>query len=105
MAVIPYLTHRPQTKRELAERMGIPTRLVEILVQGGRMEGEPIVSDGDGYRLARDSADLFDQYARMRSRYVTQALTARAVRQAARRMKADEDAALRPSGTLWDRAA
>jgi hypothetical protein len=105
MTVLPFLTTRCQTKRELAERMGIPVRLVEILVQGGRVEGEPIVSDGDGYRLAVGAADMLDQYRRMRRRYVTQAVTARAVLRTARRMQQVEDAALRPAGTLWDTAA
>jgi biotin operon repressor len=105
MTVLPYLTSRPQTKRELADRMGTSTRQVEAVVQIERLSGAPIVSDEDGYRLASGSADMLDQYRRMRSRYVTQAVTARAVLRTARRMQDAEAAALRPSGTLWDIAA
>jgi predicted DNA-binding transcriptional regulator YafY len=100
--VYPFLTTRPQTKRELAERMGVTTRTVEVMVQVERLAGAPIVSDTDGYRVALDSADMRDQYRRMRSRYVHQALTARAVNRTADRMEAAEAAALRPAGTLWD---
>lgn len=105
MTVLPFLTGRPQTKRELADRMGTSTRQVEAVVQVERLSGAPIVSDEDGYRLALRSEDMLDQYRRMRSRYVNQAITARAVLRTARRMREAEDAALRPAGTLWDVAA
>ena len=105
MSVLPWLTHRPQTKRELSERMGIPARDVEEMVRLARLEGAAIVSDGDGYRLAASSKELDTQARRLRIRAAHQFLTARAVRQAARRMKEAEDAALRPSGTLWERVA
>lgn len=102
MNAFDFLTTRPQTKRELAARMGVTTRTVEEMVQVERLAGAPIVSDTDGYRVALDSADMRDQYRRMRSRYLHQALTARAVNRTADRMEAAEAAALRPAGTLWD---
>ncbi len=99
--VTDFLTRRPQTKRELAERMGIPARDVEEAVRLARLDGARIVSDGDGYRLAASSDELEALDRRLRTRAAHQFLTARAVRRAARAMKADEDARLRPSGTLW----
>lgn len=101
MTVVPFLTRRPQTKRELADRMGIPQRSVEEAVQVERLAGAPILSDGDGYRLAGTSDELEAQVQRLRRRAANQFLTARAVRQTARRMKVAEDARQRPSGTLW----
>lgn len=95
-----FLTRRPQTKRALAERMGIPAREVEALVQSERLAGAPILSDSDGYWLAAESDEVAQQAARLRSRYITQALTARALRRTAERMKQQEDAERRPAGTL-----
>lgn len=48
MTIIPFLTRRPQTKRELAERMGITAREVEQLVNAARHDGKAIMSSGDG---------------------------------------------------------
>ena len=101
--VLPFLTRRPQTKRALAERMGIPGREVEALVQQARLDGAPILSDGDGYRLADDPDELEAQARRLRIRAAHQFITARAVRSTARTMKAEQDAALRPPATLWER--
>lgn len=103
--ILPFLTRRPQTKRELAERMGIPARDVEEMVRLARLDGAPILSDGDGYRLAADPDELEAQARRLRIRAAHQFLTARAVRLSARRMKAEHDARQRPSGTLWGEVA
>lgn len=100
-SVLPFLTRRPQTKRELAARMGITQRAVEELVNTARHEGHPILSDSDGYRLTDDPKELEAQARRLRIRAAHQFLTARAVRLSARRMKAEHDARQRPSGTLW----
>ena len=100
-AVLPFLTRRPQTNKELADRMGITPRAVEESINEARHEGHPILSDGDGYRLAADPDELEAQARRLRIRAAHQFLTARAVRLSARRMKAEQDARLRPSGTLW----
>lgn len=101
MSVTDFLTTRPQTKRELAERMGITTRTVEEMVQVERLAGAPILSDADGYRVAMEPDELGAQARRLRIRAAHQFVTARAVRTTARRMKAEQDAALRPAGTLW----
>lgn len=101
MSILPFLTRRPQTKRELAERMGVTQRTVEELVQLERLSGAPILSDADGYRVALDPDELESQARRLRIRAAHQFVTARAVRTTAKRMKAEQDAALQPAGTLW----
>lgn len=101
MTVLPFLTTRAQTKRELAARMGVPTRTVEEMVQLERLSGAPILSDADGYRVAQDPDELEAQARRLRIRAAHQFVTARAVRTTAKRMKAEQDAALQPAGTLW----
>ena len=102
MNVTEFLTRRPQTKRELADRMGVKPRTVEEAIQAARLDGAPILSDADGYWLAASAEELEAQAARLRARYITQALTARAVRRTARRMREAEAARMRPTGTLWD---
>jgi biotin operon repressor len=88
------LSATPQTKKELASKLGIPTRDVEALVQQYRLDGAAIVSDGSGYRLARNAAEVESCYRRLRSRAVHQLVTARALRRTARRMTAEEAAPL-----------
>jgi biotin operon repressor len=101
VTIVGYLTRQAQTKKALAERMGIPARDVEEAVRLARLDGAPILSDGDGYRLAADPAELEAQARRLRIRAAHQFVTARAVRRSARRMQEQQDAAQRPSGTLW----
>lgn len=102
MTVLPFLTTRPQTKRELAARMGVPVRVVERMVEAERLEGAPIVSDGDGYRRALHSDEMFDLYRRLRSRYIRQAVNARhGALATALRMRREEDAAVRPPAVLF----
>jgi biotin operon repressor len=77
----------PRTKRQLADATGWNTRDVEAAIQQARLEGAPICSDERGYWLGtaeevRACAD------RLRRRYVTQAVTARALRRTARRLEA-----------------
>jgi biotin operon repressor len=79
-----YLTETPQTKRELASKMGCTTRDVELHIQAARLEGAPIVSNGDGYWLGTPQ-EVADCARRLRRRAITQLLTARALRRAASR--------------------
>jgi biotin operon repressor len=90
--VIPWLTVTPQTKRQLAEKAGITQREVELLIQQARLEGAPICSNADGYWLGT-AAEVEECARRLRSRYIHQAITARALRRTARR--------LREPMTLW----
>ena len=99
--ILPFLTRQPQTKRELAERMGIPSRDVEEMVRLARLDGAPILSDGDGYRLTDDPEEVATMARRLhrRSNHVHE--TAEALEQTAERMRARAAAALEPPATLW----
>lgn len=99
--ILPFLTRRPQTKRELAERMGIPAREVESLIHEARHEGAPILSDGDGYRLTDDPDEVATMAARLHRRSTHVHETASALDATAARMRTEAAARLEPSGTLW----
>lgn len=99
MKITPYLASEPKTKRELAIASGYSTRDVELLIQGARLDGVPICSDSRGYFLAADATEAAQCAAALRRRAITQLLTARAMRRAARRMAAEEAHVEQPS--LW----
>jgi biotin operon repressor len=84
------LTAEPQTKRELAEKVGLPTREVEALIQSYRLDGVWIVSDSRGYRYAATVEEMQDCARRLRERAIHQLLTARALRRSARDFKTVE---------------
>ncbi len=81
--------------------MGVDTRTVELEVQAARLRGIPIVSDSDGYRFAQNSAEAFECYRWLRSKYLSQARTAFAIKRAAFRMAATEQ----DQGVLWTEVA
>lgn len=85
--ISPHLTTTPQTKAVLAEKSGYSIREVESLIQAARLDGVPIVSDGDGYWLARTPQELRECADRLRHRLVTQYQTVRALRRTARRLE------------------
>lgn len=95
MKVTDFLTRRPQTKRELAERMGIPTREVEAAIQQARLDGKPILSNGDGYWMTDDPEDVRKMAARLRRRASTIHDTATALAATAEKLAKREDP------TLW----
>lgn len=78
-----FLTTTPQNKRVLAEKAGTSTREVELLIHAARLEGVPILSNSDGYYLARNAAEIRACAARLRSRALTQLETAGALDKAA----------------------
>lgn len=95
MNVTDFLTRRPQTKRELAERMGITTRTVEEMVQVERLAGSPILSNGDGYWLTDDPEQVASMAARLHRRATTIHDTATALAATAEKL------AKREERTLW----
>lgn len=95
MMISPFLTTTPQTKRELAEKSGYAVREVELLIHAARLEGVPIASDSRGYWLGT-AAEVEACARRLRSRYIHQAMTARAMRKTARRLAGFEQK------ELWD---
>lgn len=82
-----HLTTQPQTKKVLAERSGYNEREVELLINVARLDGVPIVSNGDGYKLAQSPAELRECADRLQRRVVSQYLTLRALRRTARRLE------------------
>ena len=97
------LSTNPQTKRVLAAKLGCEQRDVEALVQSYRLDGAAILSDGDGYRLGASAAEVDVCAQRLRRRAIHQLVTARALRQTARRWQARE--AVRPQWPAWDVAS
>lgn len=96
LSILEVLRNEPLTKRQLAEAMHADTRSIEAEIQRLRLNFVPVCSDERGYWLARTPAEVRECAERLRHRYITQALTARALRRAARRLEAREE--LR----LWD---
>lgn len=94
-----WLGPRPLTLERLADLTNKTRREVEREVQSMRLEGVAIVSDGNGIRLARDSEDALLCAQRLRRRAIEQLVTARALRQAGRRMALAE--AEKEGLTLW----
>jgi Mn-dependent DtxR family transcriptional regulator len=86
MGVTAFLTRRPQTKRELAARMGIPQRSVEAAVNEARHQGRAIMSDSDGYWLTDDPEEVAAMAARLHKRSTHVHETARALEATAERM-------------------
>ncbi len=102
MSLLAALTSQPRTKRDLAESLGTTTREIELAIRALRLEGQPILSNGDGYWMARDAAELAQCVARLRRRAVEQLLTVRAMRATLRRLEASEAA---PLAFAWREAA
>ncbi len=102
MSLLAALTSQPRTKRDLAESLGTTTRDVELEIRALRLEGQPILSNGDGYSMARDAAELAQCVERLRRRAVEQFLTVRAMRATLRRLEASEAA---PLAFAWREAA
>ncbi len=102
MSLLAILRDTPQTKRALADALGTTTRDVELAIRALRLEGHPILSNGDGYWMARDSAELAQCVKRLQRRAVEQFLTVRAMRATLRRLEASEAA---PLAFAWREAA
>lgn len=83
------------TLADLALATHLPRRSVEQAIQALRQQGEPIVSDGSGIRYSTDAAEVAACAKALRRRYISQAITARALRRTARRLEAAGEL------TLW----
>jgi hypothetical protein len=70
----------------LASTLDLDVRTVQRALQELRLGGSPIVSDGDGVRLATDPAEVRACAKALQRRAVHQMLTARAMRHTAVRM-------------------
>ena len=97
--VLRLLANAGATQADIAKACHIPIRSVQDIIQSLRLQGEPIVTNGDGVRLATWAIDVERCAAALRSRAIHQLLTSRALRRTAKRMRAQEDASARL--TLW----
>ena len=85
--MISHLRYSPLTKRALAEAAGCSTRDVELAMQQARLDGLPVISDSDGYRLSDDPAEVRACADALARRLVSQYRTVRALRETARRLE------------------
>lgn len=102
MTLLDVLSTTPQTKRELASKVGCTPREVELEVNRLRLDGAEIISDSSGYRLGASAAEVDACADRLRVRAIHQLLTSRALRRTARCMAAAEHR--RPEWPKWDGA-
>jgi hypothetical protein len=79
-----------RTIGHIAEHAGVSRREVEAAIQAARLDGHPIVSGDRGVHLAQSAQEARSAANALRRRYITQAIVARAMRRAARRMAAAE---------------
>lgn len=85
--MIDLLSSRPMTKKALAEAARTTTREVELQINAARLEGAPILSDADGYRISHDPQEVRACAERLRSRALTQLATAAALLDTAERLE------------------
>jgi biotin operon repressor len=98
--VLRLLNNASVPQADLAFVLGLSIRQVQSALQSLRLEGKPILSDGDGIRLAETADEARACADALRRRLVSQYRTYRALRNTARAMRVREDAAAR--ATLWD---
>ena len=97
--VLRLLTNAGAFQADIASACDLPLRSVQEILQGLRLAGHPIISDGTGVRLAHTADEAMACAVALRRRAINQLLTARAMRHTARRM-ADEEAR-QHNLTLW----
>jgi len=79
-----------RTLSGLAEDLGCPRRAVEAAIQELRLRGWLVMTGGFGAYLTFDPTEGRTMYRRLRSRYVNQAVTARAMLRAVQRIEASQ---------------
>lgn len=98
--VLRLLGNASVTQADMAFVLDLSIRSIQAACEELRRTGYPVLSSGDGVRLAQTAKEALGCAAALRSRAIHQLLTARALRATARRMRVREDAAAR--ATLWD---
>ena len=86
----------PAKLDRLSQVLSLPRRECERAVESLRRMGNPLGSGDEGIYLCHTREEGMEAFKRLRARYMNQALTAKAVRKAARRLPS-EQAEL----TLW----
>jgi biotin operon repressor len=90
--VLSLLTNASVTQADMAFVLDLSIRAVQAACEELRRAGHPILSSGDGIRLAQTADEALSCAAALRKRAITQWVTARALRRTGLRMKTMEDA-------------
>ena len=85
---------------DMAFVLGLSIRAVQAACEELRRTGYPVLSSGDGVRLAQTGAEAIACGDALCKRAVHQFVTGRALKRTGLRMKVAEDSAAR--ATLWD---
>ena len=101
--VLRLLSFASVTQADMAFVLGLSIRAVQAACEELRRTGYPVLSSGDGVKLAQTSEEALLCATALRKRAITQLVTSRALRVTARRMQTAEDAAA--SLTLWPKVA
>lgn len=81
---------------------GVPRRTIEEAIHQARLEGVPIVTEGEGgVRVAQTPKEAAEQARLLFDRIRSQRLTAIRVWQASRRMRREADARTEPAAVLF----
>ena len=102
--VLRLLTNASVPQADLAFVLGLSIRSVQSALQSLRLEGKPVLSDGDGIRLAQTADEARACADALRRRIAHQYLTFRALRTTARAMHRAENRPPEveaPEGSLW----
>ena len=97
--VLQLLTNASTTQPDMAFVLGLSIRQVQAACEELRRAGHPIISSGDGMRLAQTSAEAYACAEALSKRAAAQWVTSQALMDTARRMRASEDNLARL--TLW----
>jgi thiamine pyrophosphate-dependent acetolactate synthase large subunit-like protein len=100
--VLSMLAHASITQPDMVFVLGLTIRQVQAACEELRRAGQPVLSSGDGIKLAQTAEEALACAAALRRRAITQFLTARALRRTGLRMADQEATAQRM--TLWGAA-
>lgn len=102
--VLRLLSNASVKQADIAFVLRLSIRQVQSALQQLRLEGKPILSDGDGIRLAQTADEARACAEALRRRLISQYRTYRALRATARRMHLAENRPPEieaPEGSLW----
>jgi biotin operon repressor len=102
--ILRLLNNASVPQADLAFVLGLSIRQVQSALQSLRLEGKPVLSDGDGIRLAQTADEARACADALRRRLRSQYRTYRALRNTARAMHLAENRPPEveaPEGSLW----
>ena len=102
--VLRLLTNANTTQPDMAFVLGMSIRAIQASIVDLRLAGVPVITSGDGVRLAQTADEARACADALRRRLVTQYATYRAMRKTARAMHLAENRPPEveaPEGSLW----